>query len=132
MPFSTLSVPSGFAVIRVTQPFSTISITRLSLLMSHTLFPLKLRTVSIRLTSFYQSVHCSPNGVHCEYKKQRASKPAGFDNIFFNYVRSSCKPVPRKLTSLSIPFLIQPTSSNLIFAASGETLNSRAILVTIE
>ena len=52
MSFSTFNVPSGFAVIRVTQPFSTISITRLSPLMSHTLFPLKLRTVSIRLTSF--------------------------------------------------------------------------------
>ena len=56
MSCSTFNVPSGFAVIRVTQPFSTISITRLSPLMSHTLFPLKLRTVSIRLTSFFIKV----------------------------------------------------------------------------
>ena len=47
--FSTLSVPSGLAVIRVRQPFWTISTTLRSWLMSQTLLPLLFLTSSIML-----------------------------------------------------------------------------------
>ncbi len=44
-------VPSGFAVMRVMQPFWAMMTTRRSLLMSQTLLPLLFLTSSIMLTS---------------------------------------------------------------------------------